>query len=60
MEGLSGQVCLPCIELTPSARAYNPSGIGHCDRPVETLSKSVSYEGPRRRMVTASPRVYFL
>ena len=51
---------LSCIELTPLAGAYNPSGVGHCGWPVETLSESVSYEGPRRRMVTASPRVYFL
>jgi hypothetical protein len=48
------------VELTPSAGAYNPSGVGHCGWPVETLSEGVSYEGPRRRMVTASPLVYFL
>jgi hypothetical protein len=53
-------VCLSCVELTPSAGAYNPSGVGHRGRPVEAMSEGVSYEGPRRRMVTASPRVYFL
>jgi hypothetical protein len=39
---------------------YNPNGIGHHGRPVETLSESVSHEGSRCCMVTASPRVYFL
>jgi hypothetical protein len=29
LQGLSGQVRLSCIELTPLAGAYNPSGIGH-------------------------------
>jgi hypothetical protein len=60
LQGLSRQVCLFRVELTPSAGAYNPSGVGHCGRPVETLSESVSDEGPRCCMVTASPRVYFL
>jgi hypothetical protein len=48
------------VELTPSAKAYNPSGVGHCGWPVETLSESISYEGSRCYMVIASPRVYFL
>jgi hypothetical protein len=48
------------VELTPSAGAYNPSGAGHCGWPVETLSESVSHEGPRRSMMTANPQVYFL
>ena len=60
LQGLSGQVRLSRVELTPSAGAYNPSGVGHCGRLVETLSESVSYEGSRCCMVTASPRVYFL
>jgi hypothetical protein len=59
-KGLSGQVRLSCVELTPLAGAYNPSGVGHYGRPVETLLESVSHEGPRRCMVTASPQVYFL
>jgi hypothetical protein len=46
--------------LTPLAGAYNPSGVGHRGRPVETLLESVFNEGPRCCMVTASPRVYFL
>jgi hypothetical protein len=29
LKGLSGQVRLSCVELTPSAGAYNPSGVGH-------------------------------
>jgi hypothetical protein len=53
-------VGLLCIELTPLAGAYNPSGVGHRGWPVETLSEGVSYEGPRCCVVTASPRVYFL
>jgi hypothetical protein len=53
-------VCSSRVELTPSTGAYNPSGVGHRGRPVETLSESVSYEGSRCCMVTASPRVYFL
>jgi hypothetical protein len=60
LRGLSGQVHLSHVELTPSTGAYNPSGIGHRGRPVETLLESVSHEGPRCCMVTASPRVYFL
>jgi hypothetical protein len=46
--------------LTPLVGAYNPSGVGHRGRPVETLSEGVSDEGSRRCMVTASPRVYLL
>jgi hypothetical protein len=60
LQGLSGQVHLSCVELAPSARAYNPSGVGHCGWPVETLSESVSHEGSRCCMVTTNPRVYFL
>jgi hypothetical protein len=53
-------VRLSCVELTPLARAYNPSGVGHHGRPVEALSEGVPNEGSRCCMVTASPRVYFL
>jgi hypothetical protein len=53
-------VRLSCIELTPLAGAYNPSGVGHRGRPVETLSEGVSDEGSRCCVVTASPRVYLL
>jgi hypothetical protein len=60
LQGLSGQVRLSCVELTPLAGAYNPSGVGHRGWPVETLSESVFDKGPRGCMVTASPRVYFL
>jgi hypothetical protein len=48
------------IELTPLAGAYNPSSVGHRGRPVETLSESVSHEGSRCCVVTASHRVYLL
>jgi hypothetical protein len=48
------------VELTPTAGAYNPSGVGHYGWLVETLSESVSHEGPRHNMMTASLRVYFL
>jgi hypothetical protein len=60
LQGLNGQVRLSRVELTPSAGAYNPSGVGHRGWPVEPLSESVSHEGSRCCMVTASPRVYFL
>jgi hypothetical protein len=53
-------VRLSCVELTPLARAYNPSGVGHRGRPVETLSESISHEGSRCCVVTTSPRVYLL
>jgi hypothetical protein len=53
-------VRLSRVELTPSAGAYNPSGVGYRGWPVETLSESISHEGPRRCMVITSPRVYFL
>jgi hypothetical protein len=53
-------VHLPCVELTPLAGAYNPSGVGHRGWPVETLSEGVSNEGLRCCVVTASPRVYLL
>jgi hypothetical protein len=48
-------VCLPCVELTPLAGAYNPSGVGHRGWPVETLSEGVSNEGSRCCLMTASP-----
>jgi hypothetical protein len=54
------QVRLSCVELTPLARAYDPSGVGHRGRPVEALSEGVSHKGSRCYVVTASPRVYFL
>jgi hypothetical protein len=60
LQGLSGQVRLSCVELTPLAGAYNPSGVGHRGRPVEALSEGVSHESSRCCVVTASPRVYFL
>jgi hypothetical protein len=56
MLGLSGQVCLSHVELTLLAGAYNPSGIGHRGRLVETLLEGVPDEGSRCCMVTASPR----
>jgi hypothetical protein len=60
LQGLSGQVRLPCVELTPLAGAYNSSGVGHRGWPVETLSEGVPNEGSRCYVMTASPRVYFL
>jgi hypothetical protein len=60
LQSLSGQVCLPCVELTPLVGAYNPSGIGHRGWPVETMSEGISNEGPRRCVVTASLGVYLL
>jgi hypothetical protein len=60
MQGLSGRVHLSRVELTPLAGAYNPSGVGHRSRPVETLSEGVPHEGSRCCVVTASPRVYLL
>jgi hypothetical protein len=53
-------VRLSCVELTSSVGAYNPSGVGHRGRSVETLSKAVSHKGSRCYVVTASPRVYLL
>jgi hypothetical protein len=53
-------VRLSRVELTPLAGAYNPSGIGHRGRPVETLSEGIPHEGSRCYVVTASPRVYLL
>jgi hypothetical protein len=53
-------VRLPCVELTPLAGAYNPSGVGHRGWPVETLPEGVSNEGPRCCVVAVSPQVYFL
>jgi hypothetical protein len=53
-------VRLSCVELTPLAGAYNPSGVSHRGRPVEALSEGVPDEGSRCYVVTASPRVYLL
>jgi hypothetical protein len=53
-------VRLSRVELTPLVGAYNPSGVGHHGRPVETLSEGVSHEGSRCCVVTTSPRVYLL
>jgi hypothetical protein len=60
LQSLSGQVGLPCVELTHLAGADNSSGVGHRGRSVETLSEGVSNKGSRRCVMTASPRVYFL
>jgi hypothetical protein len=59
LQSLSGQVGLPCVELTPFVGADNSSGVGHRRWPVETLSKSISDKGSRCCVVAASPRVYF-
>jgi hypothetical protein len=53
-------VRLSRVELTPLATAYNPRGVGHRGRPVETLSEGVPHEGSRCCVVTASPQVYLL
>ena len=53
LQGLSGQVRLSRVELTPLAGAYNPSGVGHRSGPVEALSEGVPNEGSRCCMVTA-------
>jgi hypothetical protein len=60
LQGLRGQVGLPCVELTPFAGADNSSGVGHRRRPVETLSEGVSNKGSRCCVMAASPRVYLL
>jgi hypothetical protein len=60
LQGLSGQVRLSRVELTPLAGAYNPSGVGHRGGPVEALSEGVPNECSRCYVVTASPRVYLL
>jgi hypothetical protein len=53
-------VGLPRVKLTPFAGADNSSSVGHHRRPVESLSKGVSNEGPRCYVMAASPRVYLL
>jgi hypothetical protein len=53
-------MCLLCVELTPLAGAYNPSGVSHRGWPIETLSEGIPHEGSRHCMVAASPQVYFL
>jgi len=45
------------IKLTPMARVYELDGVSYGRWPVEALSKSVPYEGPRSSMVATSPRV---
>jgi hypothetical protein len=60
LQSLNGQVGLPCVELTPFAGADNSSGVGHCCRPVETLSEGVSNKGSRCCVMAANPRVYLL
>jgi hypothetical protein len=55
LQSLSGQVGLPCVELTPLAGADNSGGISHRGRPVETLSEGVSNKGSGRRVMPASP-----
>jgi hypothetical protein len=49
----------PCVELTPFAGADNSSGVGHRRRPIEALSEGIPDQGSRRRVMAASPRVYF-
>jgi hypothetical protein len=53
-------VRLSRVELTPLPGPYNPSGVGHRGRLVETLLEGVPHEGSRCCTVTASPRVYLL
>jgi hypothetical protein len=60
LQGLSGQVHLSRVELTPLAGAYNPSGVGHRDRLVEALSEGIPNKSSRCYLVIASPRVYLL
>jgi hypothetical protein len=46
LQGLSGQVRLSRVELTPSAGPYNSSGIGHRGRPVENFVGKRFPRGP--------------
>jgi len=48
------------VELAPVARGNELDGVSNGRWPVETLSKSISHDGPRSCMVATSPRVYVL
>jgi len=45
------------VKLKPIARAHELDGVSYVRWPVEALSESVPYEGPRGSMVATSPRV---
>jgi hypothetical protein len=46
------------IELAPFAGAHDLVGVRDRGGPVEALAKRVAYEGARRGMVAADPRMY--
>jgi hypothetical protein len=49
---------LPCIVLASFAGAYQLNGVGDRAWTIEALPEHVSDEGSRRRVMTASPRVW--
>ena len=60
LQGLSGEMNLPSIELASLAGPHDLRAIGHGGGPVESLLKGISYLCSRRGMVATSPRVYVL
>ena len=57
LECLGWQVGLPSIVLTPFVGAHNLFSVGYYGRPVETLSKCISDQGPRCGMVPVDPAI---
>ena len=48
---------LPCVELATLTRPDNFCGVCHDGWPVETLSKDISFQRPRRCVIATSPQV---
>ena len=57
LDGMSGEMRLLGVKLAPMARAHELDGVSYSRWPVETLSESVPYEGPRSGVVATSPQV---
>ena len=54
LESMGGEVRLLGVKLTPMARTYELDGVSYSRWPVEALSESVPYEGPRSSVVATS------
>jgi hypothetical protein len=57
LKGVSQEISLTGIELTPLAGAYDLVGFNNRGGPVQALAKRVAHEGTRRRVVATHARV---
>jgi hypothetical protein len=56
LKGVSREISLTSIELTPLAGAYDLVGVSNRGAPVKALAERVAHDGTWRRVVATRPR----